>query len=86
MALGSKRPYKVIQIAPRHFVETAEKSGVGKQVVSNIIEKLRDSVSAMVDSVISGLPKRFPEAVAGSIQKGVKRRLKPLKESEVQTS
>jgi serine/threonine-protein kinase HipA len=52
MAVGSKRPYKVIQIAPRHFVETAEKSGVGKQVVSNIIEKLRDSVSAMFDSVI----------------------------------
>jgi hypothetical protein len=61
---------------PRHFVETAEKSGVGKPVVSDLIEELRDSVSAVVDSVISGLPKGFPEAVAGSIQKGVKRRLK----------
>jgi serine/threonine-protein kinase HipA len=82
MAVGSKRHYQVIQIGPHHFVETAKKSGVGKQVVSNIIEELRDSVSAMVDSVISGLPKGFPEAVAGSTQKGVKL----LKESEVQTS
>jgi serine/threonine-protein kinase HipA len=86
MAVGSKRHYKVIQIAPRHFVETAEKSGVGKQVVSTITEELRDSASAVVDSVISGLAKGFPEDVAGSIQKGVKRRLKLLKESEVQKS
>jgi hypothetical protein len=50
------------------------------------IEELRDSASAVVDSVISGLPKRFPEAVAGSIQRGVKRRLKLLQESEVQNS
>lgn len=84
MAVGSKHHYKVIQIAPRHFVESAEKSGVGKQVVSDIIEELRDSASPVVDSVISGLRKGFPEAVAGSIQKGVKRRLHLLKESEVQ--
>jgi serine/threonine-protein kinase HipA len=86
MAVGSKRHYKVIQIAPRHFVESAEQSRVGKHVVSGVIEEPRDSVSAVVDSVISGLPKGFPEAVAGSIQKGFKRRLKLSKESEVQES
>jgi serine/threonine-protein kinase HipA len=85
MAVGSKRHHKVIQIAPRHFFETAEKSGVGKQVVSDIIEELRDS-PAMVDSVISRLPRSFPETVAGSIQKGLKRRLKLLNEPEVQKS
>ena len=82
MAVGSKRHYKVMWIAPRHFLETAEKSGVGKKVVRKIFDELRDSASAEVDSVVSDLPKGFPEHVADSIQRGVNRRLKLLNESE----
>jgi serine/threonine-protein kinase HipA len=84
MAVGSKRHYKAMWIAPRHFLETAEKSGVGKKVVREIIEELRDSASAEVDSVVAHLPKGFPEHVADSIQKGIKRRLKLLNESEAE--
>jgi serine/threonine-protein kinase HipA len=84
MAVGSKRHYKVMWIAPRHFLETAEKSGVGKKVVREIIDELRDSTSAEVDSVVSDLPKGFPEHVADSIQQGVKRRLKLLNEPEAE--
>jgi serine/threonine-protein kinase HipA len=76
MAVGSKRHYKVMWIAPRHFYETAKKSGVGEGVVRDILEELRDSAPSAVDTVVSGLPKGFPESVANSIQKGVKRRLK----------
>ena len=65
-------------IAPRHFFETAEKSGVGKKVVADVIEELRDSALAVVDSVISKLPKPFPEPVALSIGQGIKRRLRSL--------
>jgi serine/threonine-protein kinase HipA len=84
MAVGSKRHYKVMWIAPRHFFETAEKSGVGKKVVREIIDELRDSASAAVDSVVSDLPKGFPEPVADSIRQGVKRRLKLLNEPEAE--
>ena len=78
MAVGAKRHYKMMWIAPRHFFETARKSGVGERVVRDIIEDLRNSAPAVLDAVASGLPKDFPESVANSIQKGVKRRLKAL--------
>lgn len=83
MAVGSKRHYKVIQIAPRHFVESAEKSGVGKKVVNDIFDELRDSVSGIVDSIVSGLPKSFPQPIAESIAKGIKRRLRSLNAAEL---
>lgn len=82
MAVGFKRHYKIMSIAPRHFFQTAEKSGVGESVVRDIIEELRDSGSGRVDSVVSGLPTGFPELVARSIQDGFKRRLKLLNKSE----
>lgn len=78
MPIGAKPHYKIMWIAPRHFFETAEKSGVGKKVVADVIEELRDSALAVVDSVISKLPKPFPEPVALSIGQGIKRRLRSL--------
>lgn len=83
MAVGSKRHYKIMWIAPRHFFETAEKSGIGEKVVRDIIEDLRDSASVAVDSVMSELPEAFPEAVARSIEQGFKRRLKSFDEPVV---
>ena len=80
MAFGANRHYKIMSIAPRHFFQTAKKSGVGEKVVADIVEELRDSASAAVDSVVSDLPRGFPEKVAGLIQQGFKRRLLLLNE------
>jgi serine/threonine-protein kinase HipA len=82
MAVGSKRHYKIQWIAPRHFFESAKKSGVGSKAVSDIIQELRDTAFREVDSVVSGLPKDFPEPVAVSIQRGIKQRLKLLNERQ----
>src|SRR5215469_14252985 len=43
MAVGAKRHYQIMWIAPRHFFETAKKSGVGERVVRYIFEELRNS-------------------------------------------
>ena len=80
MAVGAKRHYKIMWIAPRHFFETARKSGVGERVVRDILEELRNSAPAAVNTAVSHLPKGFPESVANSIQKGVNRRLKSSNE------
>jgi serine/threonine-protein kinase HipA len=80
MAVGATRHYKVMWIAPRHFFETAKKSGVGDRVVREVLEELRDSAPATMDAVLSKLPRGFPESVANSIQKGIKRRLKSFDE------
>jgi serine/threonine-protein kinase HipA len=80
MAVGMKRHYQIRQIAPRHFFQTGEESRVGRQVVQSIIEELREGASAAVDSVVATLPRGFPEHMAGSIEAGIKRRLRLLQE------
>jgi serine/threonine-protein kinase HipA len=75
MAFGTKPHHQIRQIAPRHFFQTAAKAGLGRQVVDSIIQELLTISSAAVDSVLSKLPKKFPEQVASSIAAGIKRRL-----------
>src|SRR5579863_868710 len=82
MAFGAKPHYQIRQIAPRHFFQTAAKAGAGRQVIESIIQELLEGTSAAVDSVLSKLPKRFPEQVASSIAAGIRRRLVLLQESK----
>ena len=79
MSFGTKPHYAIKQIDPRHFMETADRAGVGKQVVPSILEELRHGISDAVDRVISGLPADFGEKIAASISKGIERRLRILK-------
>ena len=82
MAFGTKPHYQIRQIAPRHFFQTAELAGIGRQVVESVIEELLDSAISAVDSVVSKLPKNFPGQIATRIQAGIKGRLRLLAASE----
>jgi len=82
MAFGTKPHYQIRQIAPRHFFQTAELAGVGRQVVESVIQELLDSATSAVDSVVSNLPKNFPAQIATRIRAGVKGRLRLLAASE----
>lgn len=84
MAVGTKPHYQMKQVAPRHFFQTAERAGVGKQTVQSIIEELRDEAPAKVDFVMSKLPRDFPQQIASSIAAGFKRRLRLLQHSEAE--
>ena len=78
MAFGRKPHYQIRQIAPRHFFQTAELAGIGRQVVESVIQELLDSASSAVDSVVSKLPKNFPGQIASRIRAGIKGRLRLL--------
>ena len=82
MAFGTKPHYQMRQIAPRHFFQTGERAGVGRQEIESILQELLDGASAAVDAVISKLPRGFPEQIASSIEAGIKRRLRLLENSE----
>jgi serine/threonine-protein kinase HipA len=75
MSFGTKPHYAVRQVAPRHFFQTEDKSGVGKELVPSIIEKLRYEVIGAIDRVNADLPQNFPAKIADSISNGIKRRL-----------
>jgi serine/threonine-protein kinase HipA len=78
MAFGTKPHYQIRQIAPRHFFETANQAGVGREVIESVIEELLEGAASAVDSVVSKLPRGFPAQIASSIGKGIKRRLQIL--------
>ena len=78
MSVGAKPHYQMRQIAPRHFFETAKRSGMGEPVVRSIIDELLAGVPAAVESVLSHLPENFPADIASSIAGGVSRRWQRL--------
>jgi serine/threonine-protein kinase HipA len=78
MSFGTKPHYAIRQIAPRHFFQTADRAGVGKQVTTSILEELSNGIPAAIDGVIADLPAGFPEKIASSISAGIKGRLRTL--------
>lgn len=80
MAFGTKPHYRMRQIAPRHFYQTGESAGIGRQTIESILDELHEGALTAVDSVLSKLPREFPEEIASSISDGIKRRVHLLRE------
>lgn len=81
MAVGDRRHYVMGSIAPRHFVQTAGRAGVGARIVLDIFEDLRERVLKALDVVRAELPVDFPQDLAGPIEQGVRTRLRMLDEA-----
>jgi len=78
MAVGNSRHYRINTIAPRHFLQTARRAGVGEEIVNSIFGELSDAGEKAMARTIHQLPARFPKEVARSIRAGFIRRLKLL--------
>jgi serine/threonine-protein kinase HipA len=78
MGFGTKPHYQIRQIAPRHFFETANQAGIGQEVIESVIDELLEGAAFAAHSVVSRLPRDFPDQIASSIVKGIKRRLQVL--------
>ena len=78
MSVGDNRHYIIKTVAARHFMEAANRAGVGEQVVASIFNELRSTAEEAIDRVVAALPKVFPAGVAESIVSGMKRRLQTI--------
>jgi serine/threonine-protein kinase HipA len=76
MAVGDNRHYLVYEIMPRHFMETAAKSGVPSAFVQSIFDELVGSADAVINQVMKDLPAGFPQEPAESIVGGLRARLR----------
>jgi serine/threonine-protein kinase HipA len=61
---------------PRHFVETAAKSGISSAFVQSIFDEMMGSANAVINQVINDLPGGFPQELAESIVRGSRARLR----------
>lgn len=62
MSAGKSRHHAVNAIQPRHFIQTAELSGVGTSVVRAIFKDLAETFEPALENVAKALPRGFPEA------------------------
>ncbi len=75
MSVGKNRHYAMNEILPRHFVQTAEISGVGAAVVHAIFKDLVENFEPAFAKVQKALPKGFPEELTNSIREAAIHRI-----------
>mgnify|MGYP003664159643 FL=1 len=78
MAVGDNRHYRIHEVMPRHFVQTAARAGLPPHAVERLISEMIETVPGAITQVTENLPADFPTAVSGPIIQGLRRRLKRL--------
>lgn len=78
MAVGKSRHYQILEVHGRHFVETGELAGLGRQNTANLIDQIIEASPEAIDRAVTQLPKDFPDQIAASIIDGVKVRVAQL--------
>lgn len=64
MAVGHKRYYRLNQIMPRHFSQTAKQAGLPDGLVETIFAELEDAVPTATERVSKDLPTDFPDEIS----------------------
>jgi serine/threonine-protein kinase HipA len=83
MSVGKNRHYDVLEITPRHFLQTADLAGVGAPAVRSIIEDLREAAPRKAAAVIEALPRDFPEQLVDSVVRAINARSRLLADFDV---
>ena len=76
MAVGSSRHYRLDEITPRHFLQTARLCDIPQATAIAVLDEIAQTADAALDHAQSLMPKGFPERLAASIVNGAKGRLK----------
>ena len=78
MAVGGRRHYRLDEITPRHFLQTARFCDIPERTAIAVLDEVAQSADQAMDKTLSSMPKDFPEKLAVSIINGAKTRLKTL--------
>ncbi|HSH43464.1 MAG TPA: type II toxin-antitoxin system HipA family toxin [Arenicellales bacterium] len=78
MAAGDKRHYRVHDILPRHFVQTADRAGMPEETVHEILQELYERMPGAIQAVCDNLPCDFPDALRKAIVGGIEQRLRRM--------
>jgi len=79
MSVGRSRHYAMSEILPRHFIQTAEISGVATGMVRSIFKQLAENAEQAIATAIDELPDGFPEGMTNSIRAAISHRVDLLK-------
>ena len=80
-AAGNNRHYKVYEILPRHYMQTADKAGFPPNQVVKILAELKDQMHAAVKKAENQLSNDFPDELRKSITNGIDQRVNKINET-----
>ena len=78
MSVGKNRHYRIHQVQPRHFHQSANQAGLPEGLVDLALDQVRENLPDAIETVCASLPSDFPEALRDSIAEGALRRSKVI--------
>jgi serine/threonine-protein kinase HipA len=86
MSAGNANHYRIGDITPRHFLQTADRCGFDSATVTAQIEQLADTARTQAEQVLASLAPPLPDELIGSVLAGIDARLHVIglwKKSEI---
>ncbi|MQP68270.1 type II toxin-antitoxin system HipA family toxin [Niveispirillum sp. SYP-B3756] len=78
MSVGENRHYRIDEITPRHFLQTAARAGLPKMLAETALAQVAADMPAALHKLAANLPASFPMALFESVSAGIQRRLRLL--------
>ncbi|PKR55781.1 type II toxin-antitoxin system HipA family toxin [Thalassospira marina] len=78
MSVGANNHYRIDEIVPRHFLQSAKAAGLGVALVSDLLTRIFDDMPAAIDKTIAVLPDDFPSDLCDALVNGIKMRHRML--------
>lgn len=78
MSAGASRKYRILEIAGRHFVQTAREAGLGRKVISDVITAILDDARTAPERALARMPADFDGGTYDSIADAIGRKLRLL--------
>lgn len=80
MSVGDNNHYRIGDITPRHFLQTAERCKLDRGIVRSMMMELLETGEALTLRVFAGLPPGFPPALLDATLKGIRQRLRTIEQ------
>lgn len=78
MSVGKNRYYRMHEIQPRHFLQTADLAGVGLPLVRAIFQDLADTAQQKAAAVVQALPDDFPGPLVDAVMAAIEQRARRM--------
>ena len=78
MAMGDKRRYRIEEIAPRHFEQTARRAGFSVATLHEVMKETTEALPDALRGARSGMDGAVPEAMMESIAGAAERRAEQI--------
>lgn len=78
MSVGKNRHYRIHEIQPRHFKQTAERAGLADGMADMALNQISEMLPEAIDTACASLPDDFPAGIRDAIAGGALTRLERI--------